>query len=87
MIPVLTLIPDHPPLAPGFPAPSRTSPHLTTAHAYTEPGPYTITMTTYYNGEFSVAGGPWQLIDGQAEVTSPGRAVTARTARPQLVAD
>lgn len=62
-------------------------PKLTTAHTYTTAGSYTITLTTHYSGEYSVAGGPWLPVDGQAHVTSPGHLVVVRTAESQLVTE
>lgn len=61
-------------------------PRLTTAHSYVAAGTYTITMTTHYFGEYSVAGGAWQRVDGLASVTGSGHTVTARTATPRLIA-
>ncbi|WP_253905145.1 PKD domain-containing protein [Arthrobacter sp. H14] len=41
-----------------------------TSHMYEQTGDYNVTLTTLYNGEFSVDGGPWIPIPGQAEVES-----------------
>ena len=56
-------------------------------HAYTTPGPRAVTMSTTYAGEFSVAGGPWQPIEGQVTIASPAQPVLVRTARASLVGD
>ncbi len=60
-------------------------PDLSTGHTYARPGRYRISLTTTYTGEYSVAGGPWQPIDGTATVTSPTSTVHALQARDQLV--
>lgn len=39
-------------------------------HTYSEPGIVTVTLTTYYAGMYSVDGGPWLTIPGQAAVPS-----------------
>ncbi len=44
--------------------------HTFTSYAYQETGDYNIQLTTYFRGEFSVEGGPWQAIRGQAQVAS-----------------
>lgn len=41
-----------------------------TSHQYQEAQDYEFRATTFYRGEFSVAGGPWQVMDGLGEVTS-----------------
>ncbi len=41
-----------------------------TSYAYPETGDYDIQLTTSFRGEFSVEGGPWQAIRGQAQVAS-----------------
>ncbi|MDY3049740.1 MAG: hypothetical protein SOR40_08245, partial [Rothia sp. (in: high G+C Gram-positive bacteria)] len=33
-----------------------------TSHQYSRAGDYVFTLSTYYRGEFSVAGGPWQVM-------------------------
>lgn len=56
-------------------------------HAYATPGARAVAMSTTYAGEFSVAGGPWQPIDGQVTIASPAQPVLVRTARASLVGD
>lgn len=41
-----------------------------TSHSYSETGKFGVGVTTLYRGEFSVDGGPWQAIPGQAAVPS-----------------
>ncbi|UTT38403.1 hypothetical protein NMP99_10070 [Glutamicibacter mishrai] len=41
-----------------------------TSHSYSETGKFGVNVTTLYRGEFSVDGGPWQAIPGQAAVPS-----------------
>ncbi|WP_239536611.1 PKD domain-containing protein [Arthrobacter roseus] len=41
-----------------------------TSYAYLETGDYNVQLTTFFRGEFSVEGGPWQAIRGQAQVAS-----------------
>jgi hypothetical protein len=67
---------------PGAPYPA-----LTVTHEYTEAGRFPITLTTYYRGEYSVAGGPWLPINGEAEVSSAAIPVEALTGRNMLVAE
>ncbi|GAB2680823.1 PKD domain-containing protein [Thalassiella azotivora] len=62
-------------------------PALRITNTYAEPGTYDITLTTHYTGEYSVAGGPFLPIPGQAQVTSAPVQVEALAGRNQLVAD
>lgn len=39
-------------------------------HTYSAPGTVSVTLTTYYAGMYSVDGGPWLTIPGQAAVPS-----------------
>jgi hypothetical protein len=59
-------------------------PDMTTTHTYTQPREARISLTTVYTGEYSVAGGPFQPIDGTATVTSPAAALTVLAAENQL---
>jgi hypothetical protein len=61
-------------------------PALTITHDYARSGTYPITLTTYYSGEYSVAGGPWLPIAGEAQVRSAPVAVEALSGRNRLVA-
>jgi len=67
---------------PGSPYPA-----LTITHTYERADRYSITLTTYYTGEYSVAGGPWLPITGEAQVTSAPVDVEALAGRNLLVAD
>ncbi len=68
-------------------APGAAYPALTNTHEYRERGSFAITMTTYYSGEYSVAGGPWLPIPGQAQVASAPITVQALAGRNELVAE
>ncbi|WP_432574502.1 PKD domain-containing protein [Kineococcus sp. SYSU DK005] len=57
---------------PGAPYPA-----MTTTHTYTRPGTYAVTLTTTYAAEYSVAGRPFQAVDGTVDVASPSAALTA----------
>ena len=50
------------------------------------PGVYNVILTTYYTGEYSVAGGPFLPIAGEAQVASPMVQVQALAGRNHLVA-
>lgn len=67
--------------------PGAPYPDLTITHEYAEAGKFGVTLTTYYTGEYSVAGGPWLPIDGEAQVASPSIRVEALAGRNELVAD
>lgn len=41
-----------------------------TSHQYLDTGDYTVTLTTYFAGDYSVNGGPFQPVAGQASVAS-----------------
>lgn len=41
-----------------------------TSHRYTDTGDVQVTLTTTFEGEYSVAGGPWLAVDGTSTVTS-----------------
>lgn len=67
--------------------PGAPYPELRTAHVYHRAGTPTLGLATTYSGEYSVAGGPWQPIEGLATVTSPGTDLTVLEAHNHLVAD
>ena len=58
-----------------------------TSHQYAEPGDYHFTLTTTYRGEYSVEGGPWQVIDGTVSRTSDPQLVRVWRTKVGLVAD
>lgn len=67
--------------------PGAAYPALRNTHAYTTRGSYPITMTTHYTGEYSVAGGPWLPIPGEAHIDSTPATVQALAGRNELVAE
>ncbi len=67
--------------------PGSAYPAMVNTHVHEQPGSYAITMTTTYTGEFAVAGGPWQPVDGIAQVDSPPMPYQVLTGRNRLVAD
>ncbi|MGO1896651.1 MAG: hypothetical protein ACTH1O_12530, partial [Brachybacterium sp.] len=48
-------------------------------------GWYDITLTTTFSGQFSVAGGEWQDIDGTIEVTSDPVPIYSKSLESRLV--
>ncbi|MEJ5946582.1 PKD domain-containing protein [Pseudokineococcus basanitobsidens] len=62
-------------------------PDLRVTHAYETPGRYAITLTTHYEGEYSVQGEPFLPIPGQAQVTSEPLPVTTYQGQNVPVAD
>jgi hypothetical protein len=65
---------------PGNPFPAETI-----SATYTQEGWYDITLTTTFAGQFSVAGGPWQDIDGTIEVTSDPVPLYSKSLESRLV--
>ena len=65
---------------PGKPYPSETI-----SATYTQEGWYDITLTTTFSGQFSVAGGEWQDIDGTIEVSSDPVPVYSKSLESRLV--
>ncbi len=57
--------------------PGAAYPAMTTTHTYTRPGTYPVTLTTTYSAEFSVAGLPFEPVDGTVDVDSPAATLTA----------
>lgn len=66
--------------------PGSPYPELSITHEYTVAGAYPVTLVTYYAGEYSVAGGPWLPIVGEAAVRSEPVTVEALAGRNRLVA-
>lgn len=62
-------------------------PDLGTAHTWSQPGTFSIGLTTTWTATYSVAGGPDLPVDGTAAVVSPPMTVTAVATRAELVAD
>ena len=57
-----------------------------TSHQYQEAKDFTFQLTTTYRGEYSVEGGPWQVIDGTVEQTGEGQLVRVWQTKVGLVA-
>lgn len=57
-----------------------------TSHQYQEARDFTFQLTTTYRGEYSVEGGPWQVIDGTVEQTGEGQLVRVWQTKVGLVA-
>ena len=58
-----------------------------TSHVYTETGDFAVVLTTYFTGQYSVDGGPWIPIPGQAAVTSEQASVSVWRAVTNNYAD
>lgn len=65
---------------PGKPYPSEV-----VSTTYAQEGWYDITLTTTFSGQFSVAGGEWQDIDGTIEVTSDPVPIYSKSLESRLV--
>lgn len=73
---------------PGEAMPSHTLHDETkTSHSYTKTGKFGVTVTTLYRGEFSVDGGPWQAIPGQAAVPSNSLPIDVWRTEKELIAN
>lgn len=72
---------------PGEAAPNHTLHDETpTSHSYKETGTFSVGATTLYRGEFSVDGGPWQAIPGQAAVPSDPIEIDVWRTEKELIA-
>ncbi|GAB3253509.1 PKD domain-containing protein [Arthrobacter pigmenti] len=58
-----------------------------TSHMYTETGDYDVSLVTYFAGDYSVDGGPWQPIAGEAAVASEPHLMSIWTSETSLYAD
>lgn len=58
-----------------------------TSHVYTETGDYDVSLVTYFAGDYSVDGGPWQPIAGEAAVASEPHLMSIWTSETSLYAD
>lgn len=67
-------------LDPGAPYPSEQ-----VSATYTQEGWYDVTLTTTFSGQFSVAGGAWQDIEGTIEVASEPIAIFSKSLESRLV--
>ncbi|WP_334122891.1 PKD domain-containing protein [Glutamicibacter sp.] len=73
---------------PGEAMPSHTLHDETaTSHSYSETGKFDVRVTTLYRGEFSVDGGPWQAIPGQAAVPSNTLPIDVWRTKKELIAN
>ncbi|QRQ77106.1 hypothetical protein [Glutamicibacter protophormiae] len=73
---------------PGQPEPEHTLHDKTdTSHIYKETGKFRVDVTTLYRGEFSVEGGPWQAIPGQATVPSTSIEIDVWRTKKELIAN
>ncbi len=73
---------------PGEPEPGHTlHDETSTSHVYTETGKFSVGVTTLYRGEFSVDGGPWQTIPGQAAVPSDPITMDVWRTKKELIAN
>ncbi|MEW1957260.1 PKD domain-containing protein [Kineococcus sp. NPDC059986] len=52
--------------------PGRPYPRQTLTHTYTAPGDRTVTLTTTWSGEYTIAGLPYRPVEGTATTVSPG---------------
>ncbi|WP_239437080.1 hypothetical protein [Arthrobacter alpinus] len=58
-----------------------------TSHIYTETGHLTISLTTHFNGSYTVNNGPQLPIPGQGNIASPPLPLTVWRAKTNLYAD
>ncbi|MGP9528453.1 hypothetical protein [Glutamicibacter sp. AOP5-A2-18] len=73
---------------PGEAMPSHTLREETkTSHSYAKTGKFGVKVTTLYRGEFSVDGGPWQAIPGQAAVPSNTLPMDVWRTKKELIAN
>lgn len=73
---------------PGKAEPNHTLHDKTnTSHIYENTGKFSVGLTTLYRGEFSVDGGPWQSIPGQAAVPSAPMPMDVWRTKKELIAN
>ncbi|ATG56589.1 hypothetical protein CFK41_10915 [Brachybacterium ginsengisoli] len=65
--------------------PGKPYPAEVVTSTYTQEGWYDITLTTTFSGQFSVAGGEWQDIDGTIEVASDPVPIFSKSLESRLV--
>lgn len=65
--------------------PGAAYPDLEVTHRYARPGTVTTAVTVVWAADFSVAGGPWQTVDGTVAMASAGIPLRVREATPVLV--
>lgn len=72
----------------GGPLPeARWGEQTPTSHMYSQTGDFTVGITTFFSGQYSVNGGPMIPMDGRAEVASPSQLVSVWRAESRNVAD
>ncbi|MSR98337.1 hypothetical protein FYJ28_05800 [Arthrobacter sp. BL-252-APC-1A] len=72
----------------GGPLPeARWGEQTPTSHMYSQTGDFTVGITTFFSGQYSVNGGPMIPMDGRAEVASPSQVVSVWRAESRNVAD
>ncbi|WP_313814900.1 hypothetical protein [Glutamicibacter sp.] len=72
---------------PGEAVPNHTlHDETSTSHVYEETGKFKVVVTTLYRGEFSVDGGPWERIPGQASVPSDPVVMDVWRTKKELIA-
>ena len=73
---------------PGGPIPeSRWGEKTVTSHVYRQTGDFNVNLTTVFTGEFSVDGGPYQPIVGNAPIPSAPRTLSVWRSEVKLYAD
>ncbi|MFH5880221.1 hypothetical protein [Arthrobacter sp. NA-172] len=58
-----------------------------TSHIYKATGDFTVSVTTFYNGEYRIGNGAWTPVTGQAQVASPGQIVKVWRSQVKRYAD
>lgn len=73
---------------PGGPLPeARWGEQTSTSHMYSQTGDFSVMVTTFFSGEYSVNGGPLIPMDGRAEVASPSQVLSVWRSESRNVAD
>ncbi|MFZ3416110.1 hypothetical protein [Arthrobacter sp. 3Tela_A] len=73
---------------PGGPLPeTRWGEQTSTSHMYSQTGDFSVMVTTFFSGEYSVNGGPLIPMDGRAEVASPSQVLSVWRSESRNVAD
>jgi hypothetical protein len=67
--------------------PGAAFPDLRTTHTYLVRGKASLGLVTSYEGEYSIAGGPWLPVDGVAQVASAPVVLTVVETRAEVVPD
>lgn len=67
--------------------PEQVGEATSTSHAYSSTGNFSISVTTYFSGTYSINGGPMISIEGRAVVESPAQTLSIWKAEARNVAD